>query len=480
MPDDRLGRLRWRLRPPIVARRQEAMLRRLRRLEVEAPGRLLVVNAHLPQRINTPGGPRVMNAYLGPIVDRLRGGRLDPIELDLRADLANDEHWDRLDGPHSARLLSWYAMTLEETGFSLTSARALSKRLAEEIAADPTPLPLDGVDLGPSLRRVVSRRVGGGLPRRVQEIAQIRALLRRLRPAGILLADEYHRQDWLAAAALESVPVAAVQHGVIHDTHVGYVHRTRIPELRLPDRTYVFGAWERSVLLRESVYRADEVVVGGSPRLDLVRAEPANPEALRRELGVEPGRRLVVLSGSWGPLQRRFFYPIALRHLFDRELEGVHLVVKLHPTEADEGPYRAVIEAVAERAGFRPPPITIVQDVDLYDLLRAADAHLGVRSTVLTEAVVVGTPNLLAAGLAGYDHLDYVKSGVAVPVHDGGELQAALSSDALTVSEEARDAFVAAHFDPGGGAQRIAEDLEAWLAARGEALSAEPREALPV
>ena len=67
-----------------------------------------------------------------------------------------------------------------------------------------------------------------------------------------------------------------------------------------------------------------------------------------------------------------------------------HLVVTLHPTEADEGPYRAVIEAVAERAGFRPPPITIVQDVDLYDLLRAADAHLGVRSTVLTEAVVVG------------------------------------------------------------------------------------------
>jgi hypothetical protein len=308
------------------------------------------------------------------------------------------------------------------------------------------------------------------MPRRVREIAQIRALLRRLRPAGVLLADEYHRQDWLAAAALESVPVAAVQHGVIHDTHVGYVHRTRTPELRLPDRTYVFGAWERSLLLRESVYRADEVVVGGSPRLDLLRPEPVSTDTLRRELGVEAGRRLVVLSGSWGPLQRRFYYPIALRHLFDRELDDVHLVVKLHPTEGDEGPYRSVIEAVAARAGFKPPPITTVQDVDLYELLAAADAHLGVRSTVLTESVVVGTPNLLAAGLAGYDQLDYVKSGVAVPVHDGAEMQSALSNGALTISAEARAAFVAAHFDPAGGAERIATDLESWLRPTTEAV----------
>jgi hypothetical protein len=463
VPTDLLGRLRWRLRPPALARRQRAMLNRLLHLEQFGHRRLLVVGAHVPQRINTPTGPRVMNAYLGPIVDQLAGGRLDPIELDLRADLSNDTHWQRLSGPRGSRTLAGSVLTLAEIGYSAASAKALANRLAAEIAGDTTQLLVDGVDLGPSLRRAVAQRVGSGLPRRVRDVAQIRALLRRLKPAGVLLADEYHRQDWLAAAALESVPVAAVQHGVIHGTHVGYIHRTRTPELRLPDRTYVFGPWERSLLLRESVYRADEVVVGGSPRLDLVRQGSGNTEAIRRQLRVDPATRLVVLSGSWGPLQRRFYYPIALRRLFDRALEGMHLVVKLHPTETDEGPYRTVIEAVAQRGGFAAPPISIVQDVDLYDLLQAADAHLGVRSTVLTEAVVAGTPNVIAAGLAGYDQLDYVSSGVAIPVEDGGELQAALDAGPPAIPEDVRAAFVAAHFDPAGGSRHIAEDLEAWL-----------------
>ena len=142
------------------------MAARLRRLETEARGRLLVVGAHVPQRINAPDGPRLMNAYLGPIVDRLQGRRLDPIDLDLRADLANDEHWRRLNGPRAERKLSGYVLTLEEGGFSAGSARALAKHLAAEIAADTTPVEVDGVDLGPALRRVVSQRVGSGMPRR--------------------------------------------------------------------------------------------------------------------------------------------------------------------------------------------------------------------------------------------------------------------------------------------------------------------------
>ncbi len=110
---------------------------------------------------------------------------------------------------------------------------------------------------------------------------------------------------------------------------------------------------------------------------------------------------MVVVSGTWGPIYRQFHYPIALANLVDRPLPRVHLVVKLHPGERDEGPYRAVIEGVAAAHGFEPPPVTVVQSVDLYRLLRAADAHLGLHSTVLTEAVATGTPNLLAVDVAG-------------------------------------------------------------------------------
>jgi hypothetical protein len=139
-------------------------------------------------------------------------------------------------------------------------------------------------------------------------------------------------------------------------------------------------------------------------------------------------------------------------------------VVKQHPAEADPGPYRAVIEGVAAALGFAPPPITVVKDVDLYQLLAAADAHLGIHSTVLTEAVFVGTPNLLATGVLGGDLLDYVDAGVAIPVTTGEDLLAALDAAAAgAITDEARAAFIARNDEPGNATERIAADLLAWL-----------------
>ena len=186
---------------------------------------------------------------------------------------------------------------------------------------------------------------------------------------------------------------------------------------------------------------------------------------IRRELGVADDERLVVVSGTWGGLYRRFHYPIALAALVDRPLPGVHVVIKLHPGEPDEGPYRRIIEAAAAARGFAPPRITIVQSIGLIRLLAAADAHLGIHSTVLTEAVVTRTPNLLADGLAGADLLGYVAAGVALPIRDGGDLLSALDAASPGALTEANAvAFTAAHFEPGPASERIAVDLAAWLA----------------
>jgi hypothetical protein len=302
------------------------------------------------------------------------------------------------------------------------------------------------------------------MPRKVKAVATIRRLLRRLRPAGVLLADEYHRQEWLAAARAEGVPVAAIQHGMIYARHNGYIHRSRPDSLVLADRTYVFGEWERELLIQRSVYRPDEVVVSGSPRLDLVaRAPDVDAAGLRAELGVQPGHRLVVLSGTHGPAYRRFHIPYALDRLLDRPWPNVHLVVKQHPGERDRGPYEALITGIAAARGFAPPPITVVKDVDLYRLLRAADAHLGIHSTVLTEAVAAGTRNLLAATLASADLLGYVDAGVAIPVCDGATFLAALDAHEAA-PDGARTAFLAQHFREGSASVRLRDDLLAWLA----------------
>ncbi|HET7473000.1 MAG TPA: hypothetical protein VFJ71_07735, partial [Candidatus Limnocylindrales bacterium] len=324
-------------------------------------------------------------------------------------------------------------------------------------------IPVAGLDLAPLLAVTVAREAARWLPNMDASIERIERFLRRLRPRAILLADEYHRQDWMVAAGRAGIPVAAVQHGMIYAHHNGYIHDDRPPTLRLPDRTYVFGRWERDLLVERSVYRPEEVVVGGSPRIDMVGRHVGDSAQVRRELGVREDERLVVVSGTWGSIYRHVHYPIALAGIVDRELPDVHIVVKLHPGEPDDGPYRAIVESAAAARGIPAPPVTVVRDVDLYRVLAAADAHLGIHSTVLTEAVVTRTPNLLSARLAAADLLGYVDAGVAVPVRDGGDVLRALDAGRGILDEADAAAFTSAHFEPGAAADRIAADLLAWL-----------------
>jgi len=451
-------RIARRLRPTADDDAKRAILDRLGRLERE-PGRLLVVLQHAPQRVERDGRARMMNVYLDPIADRLRGTRLDPIAVHITA--SSDAPAVDPDG-WADRVLP--GAVLRAVATPTDGRDEVAAAIAELVAALTTPVVVAGVDLGPALAAQVAAHLRQSLPWQLRAVPRIRRLLRRLRPAGILLADEYHRQEWLGAAALEGVPVVAVQHGLIYRWHNGYMFPERPAGLRLPDRLYVFGPWERRLLIEQSVFEPERVRVGGSPRLDLTaRDRRVDPAPIRAELGVAPGDRMVVISGSWGSMYRRFQLPISLARIVDRALPGVHLVVKLHPGEPDEGPYRAVIEGVAAAAGRSAPPISLVRDIDLYRLLAAADAHIGFHSTVLTEAAVTGTRNLLADVVAATDLLGWLDAGVAFPIRDGGELLAALDDPATVPTEELRRRFLDEHFASGDASERIAGELLSWL-----------------
>ena len=462
-PTPLVGKIRNRLSRD--GRRRHAVIRRMERIGRDPKRPLLVVQAHARQRVDTATGHRFLNPYLGPVMDQLAGTALDPVEIDIRSGLDDAATWQRIGSRASWRRLPLDAIALAGPRVRTAPAVERGKALAESVRGIRTPLIVSGIDLGPDLAEAIARRSRSNFAKSITEVAKIRQFLQRIKPPGLLIADEYHRYDWLAAAGAEGVRTAAIQHGVIYRWHNGYMHRSRPPELRLPDRTYVYGDWERTLLTTQSVYRDDEVRVGGSPRLDLFQPGAVDRAAVRRELGIADGDRLVVLSGTWGPLYRRFHYPIALAHLFCRPVERVHLVVKLHPSERDEGPYRQIIEGLASAGGFAAPPVTTVQSIDLYRLLAAADAHLGIHSTVLTEAVSTGTPNLLADVLTASDLLGYVEAGAAYPVRTPEDVAAALDRPRDSGSAaDGRRAFLHAHFEPGSATERIANDLLEWLA----------------
>jgi hypothetical protein len=425
------------------------------------PGRPLVLTApSTHQSVARDGATSVADPFLGPVVDELRARGIEPtiLELGVAARPAD------LRARPTILPATILARLFDDPADGLAAA-ASSRAVAERLAASLPPLDADGLDLGPWLAAALRDSAGEPLTAEVRSAARIGRFLAALRPSVLVTINEYSRPEWLAEAHRLEIPVVAVQHGVIHPRHAGYIlpDRAGTP---IADRTYVFGPYEARLLTGSSVYRSDEVVVAGAPRLDLIAAEPpaADERArLRTELGVAADDRLVVFSSTSNAAARSTIIAAAFDALLDGPWPAVHLVVKLHPAEPDDEPfYRDLVAGLAAARRFEPPPVTIVKSVDLFELLRAADAHLGVSSTVLTDAVAAGTPNLIVAGFEGTDMIGYVDAGVAVPVRSAADVVTALADvAAIRPSPAARDAFLADHFAPGKSAATIADGIAA-------------------
>jgi hypothetical protein len=132
--------------------------------------------------------------------------------------------------------------------------------------------------------------------------------------------------------------------------------------------------------------------------------------------------------------------------------------VKLHPIDRTEGTYEALLDGLARAGGYAPPPVTVVRDFDLYRLLRAADAHLGQYSTVLTDAVVARTPNMIAVGVAYNDHIGHEAARTATPIRTVDDVRAFME-DPQPADPEDRARFLDAHFEGGDATGRIATAL---------------------
>ena len=449
-----------------IAGRRAMMDSRLDALIGDPLRRLLVItDPSIHQDVTNAIGQQRIDPFLGPVVERLAGTGLEPIVLELGSRIEDEATWARLGGEDHGRILNGDALVRrfaepDDEAASVTTAVAVRTAIGRCVA----PLEIGRADLAPALLAGLAGFAAQALPARLREVSRARRLLAAVRPAALLTIDEYGRTEWLSAARQLDVPVAAVQHGIIHAWHPGYQHRSRPASRPVPDRTYCFGDFERRLLIEAGGYGADEVVVAGSPRLDLVgeNLPESELERLRTGLGVPSGERMLVVSTTFAAVYRRFYAPVALAALVGRPLPGVHIVIKLHPGEADGELYERLLAGVA---GGPRTDVSIVKRVDLYRLLSAATAHLGLYSTVLTDAVATGTPNLIAATQAASDLLGYVAAGVAIPVADEAGVRDALAPDRPGLDPDARQAFLDDHFRPGSAADRIAADLLAWLAA---------------
>jgi hypothetical protein len=141
---------------------------------------------------------------------------------------------------------------------------------------------------------------------------------------------------------------------------------------------------------------ADVAVIAGDPCLDRMAASGHLRAAYRRAFGIAPGRRLVVVSSTWGPRSLLGRFPrLPRRFAAELPMDGYATVVALHPNvwHAHSPWQTQVWLADCVRSGVvLAPPMEVWRAA-----LLAADVVVGDHGSVTFYAAALGRPVLLAA-----------------------------------------------------------------------------------
>ena len=373
-------------------------------------------------------------------------------------------------GPHTAhrrrgaaeRLKEWFRLSSDADTFihlnryssrrvylELRRATSLMRKAWEELRRSPAVAEAfshRGVNFSDLAEPDLAATMLLQLPWAVRSFEEMREAIDELRPRAVCLYAESSGWGRAVCAACRdaAVPSVAIQHGIIYPRYFSYLHGEDEQDAPIPDRTAVFGEAAKRFLVEQGHYSADSLVVTGSPKFDALGSTAAalDPAALRARLGVPQGARLLVVASRYRGIRETHQ---SIGSAFARlvraaeALDDTHLIVKPHPAERGDE-YTAAIAAIgATRCRV------LTGDVDMAQLLCAADALVTVESLSATEALVLGRPVVILnmpTNLA-----EMVESGAAVGVDAGDDPGPALASvldDAATKArlEEARRRYL--------------------------------------
>jgi UDP-N-acetylglucosamine:LPS N-acetylglucosamine transferase len=275
-------------------------------------------------------------------------------------------------------------------------------------------------------------------PRGARHIQMARRMIEKEKPDLILLLNEYglfERATVIAAKQL-GVPTIAVQHGVIHSKHRGYMHSksevspngdVEAPFCPIPDRTAVYGPFYKHLLTRLSAYPVESVIVTGQPRYDRMAHMKRlySRKQFLQQHSIDLGHKVILwTTQSHGmSMEENHRYLTTVLGTIGR-LDNVTLVIKQHP---GEGPTytRMIRNYIGERT---VNAVMTPGNSDVYEQLFACDLLISKTSTTIIEGAALGKPVIVLNLIGGPPPigLDYVKEGVAVQASSEKELVSAI------------------------------------------------------
>lgn len=255
-------------------------------------------------------------------------------------------------------------------------------------------------------------------------------VLDRVKPRLVFLTVYYSTLGFglCLAAARRGIPVVDLQHGMT-TRHYAYESWSRVPAAGYPALPSVFWAWTPRDAARVSAWseacgRYHRAVPGGHPWNALLAAQAAAEPGLAPSLPPARRSRLTVLvSLNWS-----FGFADRFKELMRAADPSLTWWVRLHPIMR---PQLAAVSAWCREHLRGPHEVETVTELPLDPLLRAADVHLTLSSSVTQEATRAGLPSVCLEPRSQWLYAEEIASGWVQYVSGGpSEILAALEVQA--------------------------------------------------
>jgi hypothetical protein len=288
-----------------------------------------------------------------------------------------------------------------------------------------------------------------------------------------------YQTDYVKAAHRIGLPVAFLPFSWDNLTNRGLI---RVP----PDRVLVWNEQQRREAIELHGVPPARVVVTGAARFDEFFAmRPATSrEDFCAALGVDPGRPLILYTCSSNfvaPREVEFVrrWICELRRSPDPRLRECGIVVRPHPAHQEQ--WEGVTFGDLHGAAIWLNKSTLQADQGLYDALHHSAAVVGLNTSAMIEAAIVGRPVYtiaapeFAGGQAGTLHFQYLLTEHGGPVtqarsFDEHRAQLAGAFDGAAAAHERCRRFVESFVRPHGidrpAAPMVVEEIERVAALR--------------
>lgn len=242
-----------------------------------------------------------------------------------------------------------------------------------------------------------------------------RAYLEQVDPELVVVVVSYGKEPFILECKEMGIPVAELQHGVIHPQHLGYTYPGDRTKEAFPDYLLVWGEFWRECT--EFPIPDERVIPVGYPYLDRQTAQYADVES--------EDKLLFISQGTIGEQLSNLALEVADHPEIDYEV-----VYKLHPGEygrwREEYPW--LVDADFRVVDSSEPP--------LYQLFAESSAQVGVGSTAVYEGLAFDLETFVYDCPGAHVLQPLVEEGTAELVGSAADIAATLGGGTVDFERE--------------------------------------------